>query len=380
MKTKYAFGSMNFKNNLVDIQGPSHEQGGVSAGQKAEVEGGESVFDNFAFSDRLTLPDSKNTFSQEAKRIEAKYKKDDSPLAKKTKRMEMMRLAQTQEQVKQEMNPPQKGEGGYRPQGVPFESGNDKKKLFWGGVVAAGVPALVNMGRGLFEKPREFDKFGEGDNPGLQRMQAWEDIEAQNVDFDRVDLSEERDLAALNTRRARLLANDAVNNNASSASQRIAGNIFNTQAARNSLNQVNRQSFMNEENMNTQIDMREEMTNAQFADRANRFNAQGRTSVDRFNTQIGNQELMQNFQIDQINAANQDAQRELFFTGLGQLGSGIGASMVNSDQMNMQRDLLSILGPNVDMPGSLQYGSRRKRNKANNTMPMEKMSSKGFSF
>ena len=358
MKKKYAFGSLNLNNNLIDVQGPKHEQGGVSINNEVEIEGGESVFDNFTFSDRLTVPRTDKTFSDEAKRIEKTYANDDSALARDSKAKEFKRLALLQEEVKSDLvATPDVEEGG-------------KRKLFAGGLIAAGLPAAINIGRGLFGKARKFDQlnFGRVD---------FDNVEFDEVAFDNVDFSEQRNQAALDTERNRLTTNATIRNNANSVGQLLGNTLVNNARNLSDLNSLNRESFQTEGNTNVEIGNRENLINTQIGNQENQLNSQINNQENQLNTQIGNQELLQNFQIDQINAANEDAQQELLFQGLGQLAGGFGSFMNNKANLNNQRDLLSMLGPNVDGIGNLFNPYNRTPRTPSIMQPMP---SRGFSF
>lgn len=77
-----------------NIEGPRHEEGGVSMGG-AETEGGEAKVGNYIFSDRLKPKGSKRTFAQHAKTIEFKYRdrENDYPaLRSKAKELESLQV------------------------------------------------------------------------------------------------------------------------------------------------------------------------------------------------------------------------------------------------------------------------------------------------
>lgn len=307
MKKKYTFGSMNFKNNLISVNGPRHEQGGVSLNKDVEVEGGESIFDNFVFSDRLPYPKSKMSFSDKAKMIEKRYGKDTSPEAIKSKEREMRQLAELQEEMKSDLVV-NKAPG---PE-------NGKQKMFIGGAIAGAAGGLVNVGRGLFEKPRQYDKLN------FERAD-YKDAEFGTVDFDNVDYSEQRSQAAVDTRRNRLAGNATIRNNASSAGQLLANTIVNNTRSLDTLNRVNRNSFQDEENTNVNINNSENQLNTQIKNSEEQFNVGNFLRTNMFNAQVGNQELMQNFDIQLMNDANKDAKRQMIYDGIGQMLGSAGS-------------------------------------------------------
>ena len=357
MKNKYKFGTMNMKNNLASIQGPKHEQGGVSINKDIEVEGGESIFDNFVFSDRLPYIKGGGSFSDKAKEIEKRYAKDKSALASKSKMKEMKRLAEEQEALKAELVPQQS----KQPQeGGPVEmklggamgaiaggsaGGNiggvtPKNAIPWG-AIAGAAGGLVNIGRGIFGKAREYDDIE------LERAN-WDDASFEEANFDNVDYSEQRVRAGLDTERNRLAGNATIRNNAGSSGQLLANTLMNNNRSSGNLNRLNRESFQNEENTNVGINNQEEQFNVGTANQFSQFNTQGKNRTNLFNTQIGNQETMQNFDIQMMNDANKDAQTQMIFDGLGQVlqtGSNFGDDINKQNMMKAQMGAFTNLSP-----------------------------------
>ena len=88
--------------------GGKHEEninGGVPMGQTASVEQGETKWEDYIFSDRLMMPDSKKTFADESKKIQKKYPKErenDRP-TQLAKKKEMERLMASQEAIRETM-------------------------------------------------------------------------------------------------------------------------------------------------------------------------------------------------------------------------------------------------------------------------------------
>ena len=87
--------------------GGTHEQnalGGVPIGPNALVEQGETINNDFVFSDRLKPKGSKRTYAQLSKSIDTKYKlRPDDKLSKEAKQMDLDNLAMQQEAQKSEM-------------------------------------------------------------------------------------------------------------------------------------------------------------------------------------------------------------------------------------------------------------------------------------
>lgn len=333
-KNKYKFGTMNHKTSVNDLKGPKHEQGGIQINPKTELEGGEAEFDGFVFSNRLIFGDKGKTFADKANSIERKYKNDDSPEAITSKKRELSYLAEQQESTKQEML------ASMLPEGMLDGMEEGERKMFLGGAIAQGVGSLVNMGRGIFEKPRQYDP-----------------IELERATANTIDLGEQRTSAQLGAERGRISTNQTIRDNAGSAGQLLGNTLVNNARTTDDLNRVLAESYMNEENVNAQIE----------------------NQVDQFNTQIGNQETLQNFQIDQQNAMNRDAKRELLFQGIGGLLQGAGN--LSNDMFNLNREKATIgaltdLGPNQieSLFGDLSIGNllgflNKKRQKNSKPSP-----------
>lgn len=337
MNDPHKFGTMNFKNNLVSIDGPTHENGGVKLSKTKEVEGEESMFGNFVFSERLSYPKSKMSFSDKAKAIEKKYGKDKSDFAIKSKKKEMQRLADEQEALKAEIL------GSITP--TMDEEGVEK--FFIGGAVASAAGSLINVGRGLFEKPREYDPIE------LQRAE-YKEAEFENVDFDTIDLSDQRSLNALQTDSNRKTTNAFIRGNASSAGQLLNNTMVNNLRSQSQLNTSNRESYLNEEVTNTNILNSEDQINTQINNSEEQFNVGNFLNTNMFNTGIHNQELMQNFDIQLMNDANKDAKRELLYQGIGGLLQTGGMLAGDISAMKSDNAMLKSAYPNAD-PNMLKY-------------------------
>jgi hypothetical protein len=89
-------------------EGGTHEQnalGGVPIGPNALVEQGETINNDFVFSDRLKPKGSKRTYAQLSKSVDTKYRlRPDDKLSKEAKQMDLDRLAMQQEAQKDEMS------------------------------------------------------------------------------------------------------------------------------------------------------------------------------------------------------------------------------------------------------------------------------------
>lgn len=355
---KYKFGSLGQNKDVTPVTGPSHDEGGIKINPNTEIEGGESEFEGFVFSNVLVYrekpnPDGKKkskkesakvkTFADVANEIQKKYGKDQSPEAQKTKSMELAKLAQEQEELKASMMPKQEnpgmqgepsmqgmeeGVGAPLPQdgmgmpnmGIPQEEG--VRKMFLGGAIASGVGAAINIGRGLLEKPRVHDN-----------------VEFERATANTIDLGEQRRSAALTSERARSMQNANIRNNAGSAGQLLSNSMYNNARTSDDLNRVQAESFANEENMNAQI----------------------LNQTDQFNTQIANKEIMANQQIDMQNAANKDAKRELMFQGIGGLLGAAGG--FSTDMFKADQDLSFAMASNPDAdPAMFEALSYRNKN------------------
>lgn len=118
-------------NELIELQGNTHAQGGINIGNGDEAEGKETIFNSgdsgqFIFSEKLKLPNSKKSFADESKKIEKEYKNNKDSLREKAMKQRIGNLANLQESIK----PKEKilgnkfDDGGNRNRVNPFEYAN----------------------------------------------------------------------------------------------------------------------------------------------------------------------------------------------------------------------------------------------------------------
>lgn len=91
---------------LTEYTGNDHSEGGIPLGDtNVEVEGNETRAKDYIYSDRIKTPwNKKITFADESKRINSKYKgREEDPLAQKSLEIELNKLKDMQETVKQKM-------------------------------------------------------------------------------------------------------------------------------------------------------------------------------------------------------------------------------------------------------------------------------------
>jgi hypothetical protein len=90
---------------LTEYEGLSHDEGGLPIpGRNAEVEGGETMIDDYVFSDSLQVPGKKKTFAQESKAIKNKYNlRKGDPLSQEVVNESLQELMALQEGLKKEM-------------------------------------------------------------------------------------------------------------------------------------------------------------------------------------------------------------------------------------------------------------------------------------
>lgn len=92
-------------NELIELQGNTHAQGGINIGNGDEAEGKETIFNSgdsgqFIFSEKLKLPNSKKSFADESKKIEKEYKNNKDSLREKAMKQRIGNLANLQESIK----------------------------------------------------------------------------------------------------------------------------------------------------------------------------------------------------------------------------------------------------------------------------------------
>lgn len=90
---------------LTEYEGLSHEEGGLPIpGRNAEVEDGETMIDDYVFSDSLLVPGKKKTFAQESKAIKNRYNlRKGDPLSQEVVNDALRELMVLQEDLKKEM-------------------------------------------------------------------------------------------------------------------------------------------------------------------------------------------------------------------------------------------------------------------------------------
>lgn len=84
------------------IEGPTHEEGGVSLTENTEAEGGEAIVGNEVLSDRLINPLTGNTFAKDAEKLKNKYKEREyDPFSQKSLEIEISKLVELNKQERE---------------------------------------------------------------------------------------------------------------------------------------------------------------------------------------------------------------------------------------------------------------------------------------
>jgi len=322
--------------------GGTHEQnpiGGVPVGNNL-VEQGETRWEDYVFSNRLTVPGSKQTFAQASKQVENKFKdRPNDPFSKKSKDQMMRALMKQQEELKQQM------------------ALKAQKKLGGGGPLDK-ILARINTPRGPLDKPLATDEnpwgvdiFGNGPSIDIKRPQikmateenpfgstynmpnsqaginagltsgAKENNEYQEspynfnsklsgaeyaaafvpavaglatglsgaakTSFDRVDPSfvdydPQRQALQRQYNTAYKTANENIRGNASTSGQALSSMIASNVALTNNLNDQMGSSFMNEANMNSQIQNQANNANANISMQETIANEQNKARQQEF--------------------------------------------------------------------------------------------------
>jgi hypothetical protein len=88
--------------NLYAFNGPDHAEGGMQFNQNAEIEKKETIDPSakYVYSDRLKVPGTKKTFAEASKKWKGSDKDDD--ITKRTNKMMLDKLRDSQEQLKQD--------------------------------------------------------------------------------------------------------------------------------------------------------------------------------------------------------------------------------------------------------------------------------------
>lgn len=99
-------GKLNpMSSDSAEVEGPSHEQGGVELPQyDSELEGGESIQDDYVFSKRLGFADRHKKLAKAIGKIEQKPATPDRVNALKSMNQQVQSLQQLQEQIRQQNN------------------------------------------------------------------------------------------------------------------------------------------------------------------------------------------------------------------------------------------------------------------------------------
>lgn len=92
--------------DTVEVQGPSHAQGGVKLGGDAEVEGGETISGDFVFSDYLGYADKHKELAKQIGKIERKPLNRERRVTLEILRKKESALKQDQETLKSELGLP----------------------------------------------------------------------------------------------------------------------------------------------------------------------------------------------------------------------------------------------------------------------------------
>lgn len=103
---KASGGTLNaLSSDSAEVEGPSHEQGGVDLPQyNSELEGGETIQDDYVFSKRLGFADRHKKLARAVGKIEQKPATPDRVNALKALNEQIEQLQQKQEQVRQQYN------------------------------------------------------------------------------------------------------------------------------------------------------------------------------------------------------------------------------------------------------------------------------------
>lgn len=84
--------------DMINFEGASHEQGGIQLSPQVEVEGGETMIDDYIYSDRIKPKGSKKTYADLSKSINDKYKmRTGDKLADDARKKELTTLRDEQE-------------------------------------------------------------------------------------------------------------------------------------------------------------------------------------------------------------------------------------------------------------------------------------------
>ncbi|RUP37506.1 MAG: hypothetical protein EKK63_14655 [Acinetobacter sp.] len=92
--------------NTAEVHGPSHEEGGVPVGNNTELEGGESMTEDYVFSDRLGFASMHKKIAKAKGKIEQKAATPDRLNALKLLEKQEQQLIEAQEYIRSQYNLP----------------------------------------------------------------------------------------------------------------------------------------------------------------------------------------------------------------------------------------------------------------------------------
>lgn len=152
---------------LMAMQGPSHEQGGINIGNNNEVEGGEVMTSDFVFTNEFGPKGSKKTYAQLADEIRKEQeKRPGDDLSQKTVEQKLQKLAEMQEsdpnvqKARQEQEMLQQQEmmgaeamgGDMMTDPSMMQPGMEEPQM--------GLPAMDMMQQGMFDDQGGMFKYG----------------------------------------------------------------------------------------------------------------------------------------------------------------------------------------------------------------------------
>lgn len=148
-----------------NFNGASHENGGIKLTEDAEVEGGETSYKDYVFSDTLKVPGKNITFAQATKRLESKYKgRENDPYVMRAKEQALTQYMQQNEMVKAMEEAKQAHQ--QQLQEIQMKFGGIKK-LKPGGPKSPGLFAEATM-----DEDNSFTEYnvGEGSLPDMYKL------------------------------------------------------------------------------------------------------------------------------------------------------------------------------------------------------------------
>lgn len=351
---------------LIHAKGLEHSEGGIQLSNNNEIENGETVINDFVFSNNL-LYNKKQTFADKSKSIDKKYFRDNDKIDAMGKKLELEQLANQQENMKKSMIMSELSS-------KYINGGKLKKKYIWGGGINPNHP--MSEDRATIELRKKYEGLVPmtpiGISTNLNSESAGKVLELagkiQEVPLITSNITDPKTMDVFSNKPnygniLPQLAGDAFNITQGLKGgddvnfQRINPYLASPKSAIASMNNATSTSFNSAKNAirNNATSSGEylaQMNSLAGAESLKRgFGVAGiKAEYDKINTGIMNQTSSQNAgtQMQEADARQRetDSARSAVSKGLSDMGSKIGSINNEKSARNNQKDLVSLMSKN----------------------------------